>query len=236
MASIYFQYAHGKDEYLADDFIPEGREQFGLLDSDYDAWNIGATINPNEKIAFGVNYGQDEWSAFQKSRNANPPPDSSWTDPNRNWTLDNGEEVNNFNLWLELTQAISNLDLRFDYDRSDSDNAFGYGGPRIATLAATPPGQFIALPNVENEWTRFTIDAKFFFTPRIGVGVGYYYEDFEVSDFAAIDSGTTATTAGTVFSGFTGVPRWDYLGEVLTGYMNRPYSGQNFFIRGLYRF
>jgi MtrB/PioB family decaheme-associated outer membrane protein len=230
MASIYFQYAHGKDEYLADDFIPEGREQFGLLDSDYDAWNVGATVNPNEKVAFGINYGQDKWSAFQKSRNANPPPDSSWTDPNRNWTLDNGEDVNNFNVWLELTRAIENLDLRFDYDRSDSDNEFAYGGPRIATLAATPPGQFIPLPNVTNDWTRFTADAKFYFTPRIGVGVGYYYEDFSVEDFATIDSN------GSIYLGLTGDPRWDYLGEVMTAYANRDYSGHNFFIRGLYRF
>jgi hypothetical protein len=236
MASIYFQYAHGKDEYLADEFIPEGREQFGLIDSDYDAWNVGATVNPSEKVAFGVNYGQDKWSAFQKSRNANPPPDASWTDPARNWTLDNGEDVANFNLWLELTRAISNLDLRFDYDRSDSDNEFAYGGPRIATLAATPPGQFIPLPNVTNDWTRFTVDAKFYVTPHVGLGVGYYYEDFEVFDFARIDAGATATTAGTVYSGFTGDPRWDYLGEVMTGYMNRPYNGHHFFLRGVYRF
>ena len=236
MASIYFQYAYGKDEYLADEFIPEGREQFGLLDSDYDAWNIGATINPNEKVAFGINYGEDSWGAFQKSRNANPPPDPTWTDPNRNWTLDNGEDVKNFNLWLELTQAMENLDIRFDYDRSESDNEFGFGGPRIASLAATPPGQFIALPNVSNDWTRFTADVKFYFTPKIGVGVGYYYEDFEITDFARIDSGATNTTAGTVYSGFTGDPRWDYLGEVMTGYMNRPYSGSNVYVRLLYRF
>jgi MtrB/PioB family decaheme-associated outer membrane protein len=235
-ASIYFQYAHGKDEYLGDESIPEGREQFGLIDSDYDAWNVGLTVNPNEKVAVGANFGQDKWSAFQKSRNANPPPDPSWTDPARNWNLDNEEEVNNFNVWMELTSLIENLDIRFDYDRSDSDNAFGFGGPRIASLAATPPGQFIPLPNVENDWTRFTVDVKFFFTPKIGIGVGYYYEDFEITDFARIDSGATDTTAGTVYSGFPGDPRWDYLGEVMTGYMNRPYSGSNFFIRGLYRF
>jgi hypothetical protein len=131
---------------------------------------------------------------------------------------------------------MENLDIRFDYDRSESENEFGFGGPRIASLAATPPGQFIALPTVTNDWTRFTADVKFYFTPKIGVGVGYYYEDFEITDFARIDAGATARTAGTVYSGFTGDPRWDYLGEVMTGYMNRPYSGSNFYVRLLYRF
>jgi hypothetical protein len=241
-ASVYFQYAHGKDEYLADDFIPAGREFFGLLDSDYDSWNIGATVNPNEKVAIGANFGQDKWSAFQKSRNANPPPDPQWTDPNRNWTMDNGEDVNNFSLWVDLTRAIENLDIKFIYDYSDSDQNFTHGGPRITGLAATTPpatGQFVPLPNVTNTWQRFTADLKFFFTPRIGLGVGYYYEKLDIEDFATIDSsgsifGLNPVSTSTVAQ--SGVPRLDYLGEIMTGYMNRPYSGYNVFVRGLYRF
>ena len=42
---------------------------------------------------FGISYGRDEFDALQKSRNANPPPDPSWSDPSRNWTLDNNEVV-----------------------------------------------------------------------------------------------------------------------------------------------
>ena len=35
------------------------------------------------------------YSSLQQSRNANPPPDPSWTDPSRDWTLDNDDNINN---------------------------------------------------------------------------------------------------------------------------------------------
>ena len=53
--------------------------------------------------------------------------------------------------------------MRFSYEMNDSDNAFTYGGPRIPALQAA--GQFIPLPNVVNEWNRFTCDLKYFLTP-----------------------------------------------------------------------
>ena len=67
--------------------------------------------------------------------------------------------------------------MRFSYEMNDSDNAFAFGGPRIPALQAA--GQFIPLPNVVNEWNRFTIDLKYFVSPKVGVGVGYWYEELE---------------------------------------------------------
>ena len=46
-----------------------------------------------------------------------------------------------------------------------------------------------------------------------------------MTDFATID-----------LPGQPGVPRIDYLGEISTGYGNRPYDGNSVFIRLLYRF
>ena len=48
---------------------------------------------------FGASYGRDNFVTNQKSRNANPPPDPTWTDPNRDWTLKNEEKVNNFDIF-----------------------------------------------------------------------------------------------------------------------------------------
>jgi len=228
-SSVYFQVARGKDEYLGDDSIPAGREFFGLLDSDFTSWNVGATMNAGEKVMFGANYGRDDFSSLQKSRNANPPPDAQWTDATRNWTLDNDEKVNNFNVFVDLFKAIVNTDVRLAFDFSDSDNAFVHGGPRIASLSAA--NTFIALPNVTNTWKRLSADVKHFFTAKVGVGVGYYYEKFEVSDYATIDSnGSVGFTAA------TGNSRLEYLGEIMTGYGARPYSGSNVFARLIYLF
>jgi hypothetical protein len=224
-------FAGGKDEYFADDSTPtsRGNELFGLLDSDVTSWNVGVNVNPMATVSFGANYGRDDYSALQKSRNANPPPDPSWTDPNRDWTLDNDEKVNNFNLYFDLLRAIRNTDIRVGYDFSDSDNAFVHGGPRVAALAAV--GQFIALPNVENTWHRLTADVKYFFTERAGVGLGYYYEKLDVTDWNTID-----TNGPVGFAAATGDPRIDYLGGLITGYGNRDYKGNNFFVRVLYLF
>jgi hypothetical protein len=79
-------------------------------------------------------------------------------------------------------------------------------------------GQFIALPNVTNKWNRFAADVSYFFHKHVGVAVGYWYEKFDVNDYATI-------------SNPDGTPRIDYLGEISTGYGNRPYKGSTAFVR-----
>jgi MtrB/PioB family decaheme-associated outer membrane protein len=230
MAGVYVQYSTTRDTFLGDESIPEGREFFGLQTQDIEGIVGGIDISPNDTVSFGLSYGRDEFSALQKSRNANPPPDASWSDPNRNWTLDNNEVVNTLITYLDLIGlAQSKADVRFSYEMNDSDNAFTYGGPRIPALVAA--GQFIPLPNVVNEWNRMTIDLKYFVSPKVGVGLGYWYEKMDVSDWNTIDSNGPVG-----FSDATGIPRIDWLGGLMTGYGNRPYEGSTFFGRVLVRF
>ena len=78
-------YAFGKDVY------DEAEQELGLLDNKNTAVNVGVNVTPSEKVAFGVNYGQDKFHAFQRSRTANPFSGvagayESWTDVNRDWT------------------------------------------------------------------------------------------------------------------------------------------------------
>ena len=227
---VFVQFATTRDTFLADGSIPAGREQFGLLSQDSNAVVAGVDVNPNDVVHFGMSYGHDEFDALQKSRNANPPPDPSWTDPARNWTLDNNEVVKTFMAYLDLEGlANAKANVHLSYERNDSDNAFNYGGPRIAVLQST--NAFIPLPNVVNEWNRFTADVKYFFTPKVGVGLGYWYDKLEVTDWATIDSGGPQA-----FNASTGVPRIDWLGGLMTGYGNRPYEGSRVFARLLYRF
>ncbi|MCL4848022.1 MAG: MtrB/PioB family outer membrane beta-barrel protein [Acidobacteria bacterium] len=229
IVDFYVNVAMGTDKYLADDSIPPGREFFGLMDSDVASYNVGVNVIPNDRVAFGASFGRDSFSALQKARNANPPPDASWTDPNRNWTLDNEDTVNNFNLYLDVAKIAGNADLRLGWDFSDSDQSFAYGGPRPAALQAA--GTFIPLPNVTNSWNRLTADVKYFFTSNAGLGVGYFYEKLDIEDWATID-----TNGAVLFTPATGEPRLDYLGGLLTGYGNRPYKGSVVHVRLLYLF
>ncbi|HZR25911.1 MAG TPA: MtrB/PioB family outer membrane beta-barrel protein [Vicinamibacterales bacterium] len=208
----------GKDTYNG------AGHDFGLLDNDNTNVNIGVGFTPSQFLNFGANYGRDHYASNQKSRNANPPPDPQFTDPTRDWTLNNTENVNNFNAYVDVPKAFGNkTNVKISYDYSDSDNGFVFGGPRVAALAAV--GQFIPLPNVTNTWQRFAADFSYYFQKQVGVAVGYWYEKLDVSDFATID-----------LPGSPGTPRIDYLGEISTGYGNRPYKGNTAFVRLLYRF
>jgi len=230
---VTVQLSGGKDVYKG-----EGHE-FGLLNANVQSYNFGATLTPLRTVSFGGTYGRDLYSTFQSSRNANPPGTDygSWYDPNRTWYLDNDERVNNVDLFVDILKAIPQTDIRFSYDFSDWDNALVHSGPRIQELATnTPltPGDtrpcaagvnscFEPLPRVTNSWHRLTADFRFFFMSRIGMAATYWYEKFDVSDFATLDL-------------TPGVPRIDYLGLITTGYGNRPYTGSTGFLRLLYTF
>jgi hypothetical protein len=228
---VYVQVGGGWDEYFADDSVPVERpgELFGLQSAESTSWNFGINVHPNDRLAFGANYGFDRYNSFQLSRNANPPPDPTWTDPNRNWNLDGTDEINTFSLYLDLQRAARNTDIRFGYDLSDSNNAFVHGGPRIDSLAAA--NQFIPLPDVDNTWQRASVDVQYFVNTRVGIGVGWYFENLDVVDFNTLD-----TNGPVSFAGETGDPRLDWLGGLTMGYGNRPYTGNTFQARVIYKF
>ena len=214
---------------------------FGLLNNTNTSYNAGINVMPSKAVSFGANYGYEKFNSLQNSRNANPPGTDygSWTDPNRTWNLTNDETVNNFDLYLDLNKMLKNTIIRFNYDYSDSDNAFVHSGPRITELSTNTfltPGDakpcaagltscFLPLPNVTNKWQRAGVDLKYFFTTKVGVGLGYWFEKLDVTDFATTD-----------LPGQPGVPRIDTLGELSTGYGNRPYKGNTGLVRLLYHF
>ena len=124
--------------------------------------------------------------------------------------------------------------MRLSYDLEHSDNGFAFGGPRIPALVAI--GQFIPLPDVTNTWHRFSVDVQRYFTRRVGIGVGYYFEKLDIVDFSTVDTSGPVGTFGSLVVPQTGVPRIDWLGGLITGYNPRPYSGNTAFFRLLYRF
>ena len=67
------------------------------------------------------------------------------------------------------------------------------------------------------------VDVKHMFRPKMGVGLGYWYEKVDITDFA-----TTNLADGT--------PRIDPLGAITTGCGNRPYKGQTGMVRLIFMF
>jgi hypothetical protein len=227
---LFFQFAGGRDKYMPDDSVPVERpgELFGLQRQIVTSYNVGANFHPTDVISAGLSYGRDSFGSLQRSRNANPPPDPSWTDPNRDWTLDNDDKVNNVGLYLDLTRPVRNTYVHVGYDYSDSDNSFVHGGPRAAALTAL--NQFILLPAVENSWHQLIADVSYFLNARVGVGLGYYFEKLNVTDFNTLDSDGPVG-----FAPATGIPRLDWLGGLTMGYGNRPYTGHTGSVRLIYR-
>jgi hypothetical protein len=227
---INASYAYGKDDYQEAD--PE--QEFGLLNNKNTAYTVGVYYAPSAKVNLGADYGYEKFEALQESRNANPAPDAQWTDPSRNWTLNNDETVNNFSVYLNLVKAIKKTDIRASYDYSDSDQGFVHGGPRIAGLTAA--NTFVALPNVTNTWHRATVDLRYSFSEKLGFGAAWWYEKFDVEDYATINTAGPMTLPRTGLGAQTDTARIDWLGELLTGYGNRPYTGNTVFLRLFYMF
>jgi MtrB/PioB family decaheme-associated outer membrane protein len=230
IVGVDFTAATGKDDYQGAD----PNQQFGLLNNKNTVYTIGVNVAPDARVNLGAEYGRETYNSLQASRSANPAPDPSWTDPARNWDLANDEKVNNFSAYANLVKLITKTDIRFGYDYSDSDNAFVHDGPWVSSLAVL--GQFVALPDVTNKWQRLTASLKYDITAKVGVGFDYWFEKFDVADFATINTAGPDTLPRAGLGTQTDTPRIDWLGELMTGYGNRPYKGQTVFARLFYSF
>ena len=155
-----------------DDSVPVERpgELFGLQSAESTSWNFGINVHPNEMLALGANYGIDTYDLFQVSRNANPPPDPTWTDPNRNWNLDGTDEHQYVQPVSRPAACRRNTDIRFGYDLSDSNNAFVHGGPRIDAGRGQPVHP---VARRHQHLAAGVGRCPAFLNNRVGIGVGW---------------------------------------------------------------
>jgi hypothetical protein len=205
----------GRDRY------GDSQQQFGLLDNDNTGYTAGAVIALVRGVSFGGTYGRERYTSLQRSRAASVVEDPSFSDPRRNWNLNSGETVRTISANLDLVRTFGQTEIRLTYDWTDSDQGFVYSGPRIDTL--TELGQFLPLPAVTNEWQRARADVRYFFTPRVGVGGGYWYDRYAVQDYQTLDLAP-------------GVPRTDAVGTLMLGYGYRPFRANTGFVRLIYQF
>lgn len=170
--------------------VSVGRENrpdaaFGLQNNDLHALTIGADYAPDERVGIGLSYGYEHYATRQQSRQANPGP--QFNDPTRDWWTNLDEDVHTVTLNVDLPRLTDRAQLHVAYDLVASRAAYVYEVRPTSTLA--PPRQ---LSPVRNETHRVNADLRYVVSRRVGLGVGYWFEQWKVDDFAQ-SPGTLST-------------------------------------------
>jgi MtrB/PioB family decaheme-associated outer membrane protein len=195
---------------------------FGLRNNDNNVYSLGADFAPVDKISMGVTYGYEKYTALQASRTANPlpaggsvdDPTQQFNDPRRDWTDDATDNVRTWNASVDLLKVIPKTELRVGYDYSKGESTYVYGLAPNTTIAAP-----IQLPAIRNTLQRGTIDGRYFITQHLAAGLVYWFDKYDVTDFAL---GPTASLAS---------PATGTTSLMLLGNYYRPYQANTFWAR-----
>jgi MtrB/PioB family decaheme-associated outer membrane protein len=182
---------------------------FGLQSADTRFYSLGADLVPGDVVSAGFSWGVDTYTSLQRSRQANPGP--QFDDPTRDWETDARDRVHYVSASVDLTRAIPQTDVRVAYDFNRSRSRYLYQLPPDTTLAT--PRQ---LPEVLHELHRASIDARYFFSRRVAAGLTYWFDKYDVDDFAVNPSTLS---------------RIDLPGALLLGATWRPYTAHSVWAR-----
>ena len=209
--------AGGKDDYTTDG-------EFGLRDNTHQIYTVGFTVMPADRANLDVSYGLEKYSAFSASRQATP---AQFNDPTRNWGTDQDDNVHTLMANAEIVRAFPNTNIRLGYDfsRSKATYVYSVGVVTDRTLpevsppvpALTPPTQ---LPPVRVRWHSATADATYSFTRTLALGVSYWFENYDVEDFALANPRIAIN---------------DLPGALLLGYRYRDYTTHTAWVRVIAR-
>ena len=150
---------------------------FGLLSHDVGGVAFGFDYIPSDAVSVGASYQYEKYSALQKSRQASSGTD--FNDPTKDWTTDSGDHTHTLTASADLLKLWPKTDVRFAYDFVRGESTYVYGLAPNSTLA--PVSQ---LPAVYNKRNRVTADASYMIKPHLGAGLVYWFEKYEVDDFA----------------------------------------------------
>ena len=216
--AINFSAAAGNDDYL--------QSVFGLRDNNHRVYGVGVDATPRENVTMGASYSRENYLALARSRQANPGV--QFTDESRNWAVDTDDLVHSFILNADLMNLWNHVDVRLAWDINRSTSTYQYitGAVADRTLPEETPGIIPTLPtpsqlpDVVSNMDRGTLDLVYNFNKRFGLGLSYWYEKFEVQDFA-LDAESTGNLARS--------------NAVLLGYLYRPYTAQTGWLRLIVR-
>lgn len=202
----------GKDSYP--------NSEFGLSTAKHYLYSFGVDAVPTDRVTLSFSYDLEDYRTLQWSRQANPGP--QFTDPSRDWSTDGHDRVHSVLADLEVTKIANKLDVRVGYDFNRGRTLYLYGtgsvvdrtlpeGSTVVPSSLPPPSQ---LPPVFGELNRGTFDATYPITKKVSVAFTYWYERYQVDDFA-LDA--------------EAIPRINLPSALLIGYQYLPYKAQTYF-------
>lgn len=205
-----------------------GRDKYpnspiGLQSFDSDQYSAGFTVTPDDRYSLTTSYGWEKYRSLQRSRNATTAADQ--VNPLRNWTTDYTGKVNFLEAGFDIDNAIARTLIRLSTDWNKSNDTYLYGLVTGSPLAA--PEQ---LPPVKNELLRNAVDVTYEISRNLRAGVAYWYDDYNVQDFALGPTTLTGIALPTVQEGQPVVAT----NALLLGYLYRPYTAHAGFIRLTY--
>lgn len=203
----------GRDRYSA--------SQHGLLTFDSDQYAVGASLVPDDRYNFTASYGWENYTSQQRSRTANDAVQQA--DPTRDWTTDYTGKVNYFEAAFDIN-ALERTTIRISGDWNRSNDTYLYGLVTGSPLAV--PEQ---LPPVKNELLRTEIDLSYELAKNLRFGVAYWFDDYNVEDFALGPETISGIAFPPVQEG--AAPTTNAL---LLGYQYRPYTAHVGFVRLTY--
>jgi MtrB/PioB family decaheme-associated outer membrane protein len=150
---------------------------FGLLTHDVGGVAFGLDYIPSDAVSVGASYQYETYSAFQRSRQASSGDE--FNDPTRDWMTDSGDHTHTLNASADLLKLWPKTDVRFAYDFVSGQSTYVY---ELVPNTTLPPVS--QLPAINNKRNRISADARYMITPHLGAGVVYWFEKYEVDDFA----------------------------------------------------
>ena len=205
-----------------------GRDQYpnsahGLQSFDSDQYSAGFNVVPDDHYSLTASYGWERYRSLQRSRNATSAADQA--NPLRDWTTDFTGKVNFLEAAFDVAEAIERTTLRLSVDWNRSNDTYLYG-----LVAGSPLAVPEQLPPVKNELLRSEVDVSYEVSRNLRLGVGYWFDDYNVQDFAL---GPTTLTGIAFPPVQEGVPV-AATNALLLGYLYRPYTAHAGFVRLTY--
>jgi MtrB/PioB family decaheme-associated outer membrane protein len=209
----------GKDKY--------GATGFGLRNNDNRTWSVGFDVLPSDRVNFGVNYGEEKYTAMQYSRTANPlsATDKTFDDPTRDWWMDQADKVKTFTASADFVKCLPKTDIRLGYDVSDGRATYVYNmKPEQRVFTTTPLAQ---LSPLKNRLTDGRVDVQYFLRANLAIGGVYWYEDYKVEDFALGETTLNSLVPANASNG-------NFASAIYSGYLYRNYRAHTGWLRVTY--
>lgn len=148
--------------------------QIGLTDNQQDNINLDFSWVISEKVIMSWFWQQEEIQTGISGSNSFSTPD---------WRARNLDEVDSYGLNLIFKKLMdNNLDLLFDYSRSDADSS-------LTVTQNNIPDPF---PNNGSLWSQAELKINYYYSESLDFSLGYQYQEFESNDYS-IDGVTPGT-------------------------------------------